>query len=319
MQRQRHPMLSQAFALSEQGRDAEAIAIVERLAAAGEPESLFTLGDLYWRGAGVKLDMARGRELFKMASAAGHPVATRAYTNLLASGNAGARDWGAALRRLADEARTDSRRAQMLSAIASMDLDANGDPRSIPAGRKLSDSLQLTLFERAFSPQECDFLILVAEPTFVPSLIGTSTGDVRDPIRTSDGSTMHWLIEDPAIHAINRRLAALSGTVVDQGEALQILRYRPGEQYRRHFDWLGREKARIITALIYLNDDYEGGETEFHKAGLTIRGRKGDVIVFKSVGPDGDLDTMTEHAGLPVTKGTKYLASRWIRAYRYVP
>ena len=48
---------------------------------------------------------------------------------------------------------------------------------------------------------------------------------------------MHWLIEDPVIHALNRRLAAVSGTAWDQGEPLQILRYSPGQQYRNHFDF----------------------------------------------------------------------------------
>jgi prolyl 4-hydroxylase len=255
-----------------------------------------------------------------MAAAAGNPVALRACTNLLASGIAGPRDWAGALRRLAEEARSDSRRAQMLSLIAAMALDADGGPRSIPAWRKLGDSPRIALFERAFSPAECDFLILVAEPSFAPSLVGNAPGpDIRDPIRTSDGATLHWLIEDPATHAINRRLAAMSGTAAEQGEPMQILRYQPGQQYRRHVDWLGKDKARVITALVYLNDEYEGGETEFHKAGLKIRGRKGDAIVFVSVGPDGDLDPMSEHAGLPVTNGTKYLASRWIRAHLQTP
>jgi prolyl 4-hydroxylase len=319
-QQQRHPMLVQAFALAEAGRDAEAIGIIEGLARQGEPESLFTLGDAHWRGASLPQNLAQGRELFRLASDGGHPVALRAYTNLLASGIAGPRDWNGAIQRLREEAKIDSRRAQMLSLIEAMDLDAAGDPRALPPGRPQTDKLQLTRFERAFTPAECDFLVLIAEPTFQPSVVATDAGvDVRDPIRTSDGSTMHWLIEDPVVHAVNRRLAALSGTRVEQGEPLQILRYRPGQQYRRHVDWLGPDQARVITALIYLNEEYEGGETQFPKAGVKIRGRKGDAIVFKSVLEDGRLDPMSEHAGLPVTKGAKFLASRWIRAHRYVP
>ena len=42
---QRHPMLSQAFALAQGGRVDEALAIIRRLAAQGEPEALFTLAD----------------------------------------------------------------------------------------------------------------------------------------------------------------------------------------------------------------------------------------------------------------------------------
>jgi prolyl 4-hydroxylase len=289
----RHPMLTQAFALAETGRETEAMTIIERLAAQGEPEALFTLADLHWRGGPVPQDFARGRMLFGKASDAGHPMALRAYTNLLASGIAGVADWPGAMRRLRVEARGDMRRAHMLALIEAMNLDGKGDPKSLPAGRRLSEIPEVTLFRGAFSPAECDFLMLVAEPTYEVSLVKDDWGgDVRNQVRTSDGSTIHWLIEDPAIHA-------------------------PGQQYHPHVDWLGEENARIRTALVYLNDDYAGGETAFVKTGLRVRGRKGDVLVFSSVNAAGGFEPLSEHAGLPVTSGTKYLASRWIRASRH--
>ena len=315
---QRHPLLSQAATLAQEGRQSEAFAIIERLAAEGEPEALFTLADLHWRGGPVPQDYARARFLFWKASHAGHPVALRAYTNLLASGIAGPPDWPRAMSRLREEAQGDQRRAQMLALIEAMDLDEKGDPKALPTGQRLNDVPMVTAFARAFTPAECDFLMLVAEPTYGESLVKSDTGDdIRDPIRTSDGSTIHWLIEDPAIHAMNRRLAALTGTDVHQGEPVQILRYRPGQQYHPHVDWLGEANARILTALVYLNDDYEGGETAFMQLGIKVKGRKGDVLVFSSIGPDGNFEPRSEHAGLPVTGGTKYLASRWIRASRH--
>jgi prolyl 4-hydroxylase len=314
----RHKLIEEAFSLAEAGRDDEARQILTRLAGEGHGEALFLLGDLYWRGAGVEHDFRRGRELFRQASDRGFPMAVRAYTNLLASGIAGPGDWSAAMGRLRKEAEGDALRALMLSLIEAMRLDSKGDPVSLPQGEKLSDSPLAILYRGAFSPGECDYLLRIAEPMYGPSLVGDGAGgDIRDPIRTSDGSTIHWLIEDPAVHALNRRLAALSGTRADQGEALQILRYRPGEQYRRHVDWLGAKQARVLTALVYLNDAYEGGETEFPRAGLTIRGHRGDVLVFRSINAQGELDENSEHAGLPVTSGVKYLASRWIRAHRF--
>jgi prolyl 4-hydroxylase len=176
----------------------------------------------------------------------------------------------------------------------------------------------VTIFRHGFTPAECDFLMTVAEPTYEESKVIGTEGDIRTLLRTSDGSTMHWLIEDPATHALNRRLAAFTSTNVDQGEPLHILRYRPGQEYRPHVDWLLDDNPRIMTALVYLNEDYAGGETEFIKTGLKVRGRKGDVLVFRSQGPDGGLDPLSEHAGLPVTSGTKYLASRWIRTRKHI-
>lgn len=311
--------LTEAFSLWRAGRAAEALAIIQQRAAASEPDALFALADMYWRGVGVEQDLARGRELFDTASEAGQPMARRAYTNLLSSGIAGPRDWSRALTRLEHEARTDGLRARMLSLIRAMRIDPNGDPLGVLAPEQLSEEPGVWLFQSAFTPVECDFLILLAEPTYERSLVKIDGEDVPDPIRTSDGAAIHWLIEDPATHAINRRLAALSRTTVEQGEPLYILRYRPGQQYHPHVDWLAEPNRRVLTALTYLNDDYEGGETLFVKTGLKVRGRKGDTLLFRDVGRDGNFDPLSEHAGLPVTGGTKYLASRWIREGRHTP
>lgn len=311
-------MLVHAFSLARAGRVPEGLAILERLAAEGEPEALFTLAEMHWVGGPVPQDFARGRALFRQASEAGNPLAMRAYTNLLASGIAGERDWPAALVRLRDEAREDSGRALVLARIEAMDLDDRGDPAALPPPDRLSDAPAVALFAGAFTAEECAFLLEIADPAWKPCFVSDGMGGyVQDPIRTSEGLTTHWLIEDPAVHALNRRLAALSGTTPEQGEALQLLRYRPGQQYRAHVDWDGGDNGRIKTALVYLNDDYAGGETLFVKTGLKVKGAKGDVLVFRSADADGGLDPLSEHAGLPVTGGVKYLASRWIHERRY--
>jgi prolyl 4-hydroxylase len=207
----------------------------------------------------------------------------------------------------------------MLSLIRQMDLNPEGDPRTPPRGQVLSESPHVMLFPRLFSAAECDYLMDAAEPTYAPSLVGGAATRDSDPIRTSDGSTLHWLIEDPAIHALNRRLAAASGTAYDWGESMQILRYREGQQYRSHMDYVpGAKDQRIMTALIYLNTEYEGGETAFVRTELRIKGGKGDAIVFRNTLADRRPDLMSEHAGLSVTRGVKYLASRWIRERRHI-
>ena len=78
------------------------------------------------------------------------------------------------------------------------------------------------------------------------------------------------------------------------------------------------DNRRLLTALIYLNDDYEGGETAFVQTGLKVRGVLGDVLLFDNSLPDGEVDPLAEHAGMPVTRGTKYLATRWIREKRWI-
>jgi prolyl 4-hydroxylase len=107
---------------------------------------------------------------------------------------------------------------------------------------------------------------------------------------------------------------------VEQGEPLQVLRYAPGQQYRRHLDGVpGLANQRILTALVYLNHGYTGGGTAFPKADLTVEGRQGDVLVFRNASGDGRIDPLSEHAGLPVATGTKLLASRWIHSHPVAP
>lgn len=315
------PELARAFALAAEGRGGEAVRIIQALAGKGDPEALFTLADMHWRGELVAEDLPHGRALFGQAAETGHPLAARAFTNLLATGIAGTRDWPAAMARLRDEARVDARRAAMLALIEAMVLTPTGFAATPPRGQAIAERPEIIVFRNLFTAEECDFLLALAEPSYEAATVVSASGaDVRDAVRTSDGATIHWLIEDPATHALNRRLAAASGTLYEQGEPLLILRYRPGQQYRRHFDAIpGAANQRFKTALVYLNADYEGGETEFGRIGLMFRGQKGDAIVFRNTIEDSRADPLAEHAGMPVIGGTKYLASRWIRERRHLP
>lgn len=287
----------------------------------GEPEALVLLADFHWQGGPVRQDPAVARDYYRRASDAGQARASVVYTNLLASGLCGPVDWPAALARLRREAVSDPHRARALALIGKMDITETGEPCATPVGQAISGSPHVTLFPQLFTDEECEFLMRLAEPGFHASTVVDAQGrDVPDPMRSSDGSPLHWMIEDPALNALNRRLAAVSGTAFDQAEAMLILCYRPGQEYRRHFDALpGLENQRVRTALVYLNDGYTGGETEFPRASLKVKGRRGDAIVFQNTGPDGRADPMSEHAGLPVTQGVKYLASRWIRERRHLP
>jgi prolyl 4-hydroxylase len=56
-----------------------------------------------------------------------------------------------------------------------------------------------------------------------------------------------------------------------QGEAMQILRYKPGQQYRPHLDARAdAANTREVTALVYLNHNYKGGETSFAERKLIV-------------------------------------------------
>lgn len=299
----------------------EGLEPLRELAMAGNPHAVFTLARLTWTGHMLPQDPKRGRVLFEYAASAGHTQANLLVTNLLASGVAGPRDWPAALERLAVEGRQLPGRRAPLALVQAMALDGNGDPMAVPGAERLSEQPDLRLFRGLITPAECDYLMRVADPLFQPSMVYNNEGEeVRDTIRTSEGAGIYWLAEDAAIHALNRRIAKATGTNYEQGEPLQVLRYSPGQEYRPHFDYLqGSDNPRPWTALIYLNEDYEGGATRFVQTGHEVRGRTGDVLVFGNSDGSGARDPLAQHAGMPVTSGVKYLATRWIRERRHIP
>lgn len=308
--------------LAANGRVPEAVLLISRAAAAGDGDALFTLG--LWRLGGrfVPLDVAQARDLFRRAGEAGRADGAIVHTNFLAAGVGGPADWPAALARLRKLAQTDARAGAQLRLIKAMRLADDGGPVSTPSAERCSDAPFVERFAGLLAPAECAYLIEASERMLKPSLIvdERSGRQIPHPIRSSDGAMFSWLLANPAVHAINRRIAAVSGTDVDQGEPLQILRYGPGQQYKPHFDAIaGLANQRIVTVIVYLNDGYEGGETRFGRTGLTIKGRKGDAILFRNVTPEGRADPLSEHAGLPVASGTKLIATRWIRGAPFVP
>lgn len=314
------PELHQVEALLMAGRQAEAIAETQRLSLQAVPAAVMLLGQMKWGGM-VAQDPVGARKLFERASDLGDPTAAVFATNLIASGVAGERDWPRALARLAQEATKDKDRARALTLIEAMALDFAGEPQALPEPEVISDQPRIRIFRQLFTPTECDYLLKVAEGLYQPSMVYNAARQlVRDPIRTSDGATLHWLVEDSAVHALLRRIGKATGTDASQGEASQVLRYQPGQEYKPHYDYVrASDNQRIVTALVWLNEDYQGGETAFLRTGQKLRGRKGDALVFWNSLEDGSIDPLTEHAGLPVQRGTKLLFNRWIRASRWQP
>jgi len=294
----------------------QAIARLEAAAAAGDRASLIELGVWNLDGRHIPRDLRQSRECFRQAGELGDTTAEHVYICFLANGVGGEADWQAANRHLRKLATTDAMAARQIELVEAMALDAGGFPMVKPVGRQLSTSPAVWTFDCFASRAECLYLIDTAEPLFAQSsVVDPNTGKLRPhPVRTSDGAMFPWASEDLVISALNRRIAAASNTEAEFGEPLQILRYMPGQEYRPHLDALpNASNQRILTMLVYLNDGYSGGETFFTRTGLKIAGSTGDGLLFRNTGPGGHSDHNAEHAGLPVIRGEKFIASRWIR------
>ncbi|WP_375271267.1 2OG-Fe(II) oxygenase [Sphingomonas sp.] len=309
--------IAEAQRLLDRGAVAEAAALLERTADAGSAEAAMLLAVCYLRGERVSRDLVRARAHLRRAVGIGHVDAALMEVALTANGSGAPADWARALDLLGVAANADPVAAEQLRLLRAMELDARGMPRTASPSEPVSTAPRITRFRRFFSPAECAHVAGVTGALLAPArVIDPATGQWRaHPVRTSDDAAIGPAQEDLVIRALNLRIAAASGTRVERGEALTVLRYRPGQQFRPHLDTIaGATNQRRATMLVYLNEGYGGGETHFPDANVTITPRGGDAILFENLRDDGSPDPATRHAGLPVTRGVKWLATRWIRA-----
>lgn len=147
---------------------------------------------------------------------------------------------------------------------------------------------------------------------------------VRDPHRQSLSMTFAPHLQDLVHVAVERLMARMADCPPAHSERLNLLFYRPGEQYKPHVDYFAPDDAgaareieragqRVATSLICLHAAEEGGATRFPRFGTAWSGAAGDGLSFRNVRADGEIEPLSLHQGEPVTSGWKALASLWLR------
>jgi len=200
----------------------------------------------------------------------------------------------------------------------------------LPAVETLHGAPLIRKLPGVIHPLVLDALINLAAPLVKRSqIVDARTGEVRaDPMRNSSHITLGPRQHDHVLEAIERCTSRVTGVPVLNGEFLQVLRYKPGQEFRPHVDYFNESGAgsyrsladggqRAQTVLTYLNDDYSGGSTCFPELQLDVKARRGDMLHFHNLGADGLGHRDSLHAGMPVTAGEKWLLSQWIRSERY--
>jgi hypothetical protein len=279
-------------------------------------------------------DQALCLRLLQGAAANGDAIAACLLAERLANGEGTLADVTAAT---ALRAQASTQGTPLLPTIsAGMPLQLPAAPRQLalddalapPPMTVLSEHPRIAMVDGLLSKDECRLLIATAHPGLRAShTVDPDTGlPIALPLRTSSDASLDPVLEDIALRVLQLRICAAAGIDLPQAEHLIVLRYEPGEQYRPHRDYLppgrierDRPQAgnRVRTICVYLNDVEAGGETEFMLADVKIAPKAGAAVVFDNLKQDGSPDADSLHAGLPVERGVKWLATLWLRQGRY--
>jgi prolyl 4-hydroxylase len=308
------------------------------------PRETARLGLRYLTAKDGTVDPARGVALIEQAALAGDAEGAYLMATIASSSFLGPQNWNKALDYLMRAAQQGHEPAQSsLRILAGGPLgnkiegkDWAGMRREIdlviwlapPEIRLLRESPRIRAIEKFVPPAACDWLIAQAQgrlsrATIYDKATGATTEDSR---RTNSEFDLDIETSGVLTFVIRGRIGTITRRQDMAMEVPKILNYAPGETFAEHFDFLNpaepafaaelaQRGQRTDTFLIYLNDDFLGGETNFPRIGLSHLGAKGDALLFTNVNEAGAPDNDTMHAGLPPTSGEKWIFSQWIRKF----
>jgi prolyl 4-hydroxylase len=194
-----------------------------------------------------------------------------------------------------------------------------------PGGNQIADDPPVFLFDDFLSSDECAHLVELSEPHMTRAVVSGGIEGVESNGRTGG---VNWVAHDqtPTALTISTRIADLVGLPLVNAEALQVINYGPGEEYRPHYDaWeagtetgdrcLARGGQRLVTCLIYLGRVDAGGGTFFPRLDIEVLPRSGRMVLFHNCyAGTSERHPGSLHGGMPPEAGTKWACNLWFRA-----
>jgi len=114
-----------------------------------------------------------------------------------------------------------------------------------------------------------------------------------------------WRTFLTTIDTISNTMLPPHGFNLTCDEGYSLLRYGPNNYYKEHTDY-HNTAVRVLSGLLYLNDDFEGGEIDFRRQNYRIKPTAGTIIFFPS-------SWTHPHTAMPVTRGIRYNIVSWWR------
>ncbi|MEE4246521.1 MAG: 2OG-Fe(II) oxygenase [Kangiellaceae bacterium] len=194
----------------------------------------------------------------------------------------------------------------------------------------LSDDFLCQTQGSVISLADCDIIIRAFAHIVQPSVIHNPTTGQSEPhpFRTSYGASFSEMPPLLLLSFIEVYIAEKLHLDLNEMESPQLLKYDINQEYKAHYDFLSDEalalqkmpgNQRVKTHIIYLNDNYDGGETEFNKLNISVKGKAGDLLSFANSNKSDKIITESLHSSRPIKQGTKWVLVTWQRqrAWRY--
>jgi prolyl 4-hydroxylase len=193
--------------------------------------------------------------------------------------------------------------------------------------RELSADPRICALDSFITPAVCDWLIARARTRLTRARVydPVNRQDVIGQTRTNSVANFGLADVEVLDVLLQTKMSRACGLPMNHMEAPAVLYYDAGEEASNHYDFvnpaiadyaaeIARNGQRVVTFLVYLNDDYEGGETSFPSLGLSHKGRRGQGLFFVNAYADMQPDLRMLHAGRPPTRGAKWIVSQFIRS-----
>ncbi|MCP5144456.1 MAG: 2OG-Fe(II) oxygenase [Gammaproteobacteria bacterium] len=341
--------VTEAAGFDAQGRHDEAINVLARGTKQGDLAAMTLLGKRLLTGDRAPPMAKEGISFLVDAANAGGGEAANRLAVLLALGYGVPQSWSNALDALTVAAERGYRPAQgqLFCLARDRELAAqalNPNPsqslwrglagtvsvsfwtQTPPGMNILSESPVVTHITGFAPPPVCQWLIELARDRLAPAMVYDSAAQevVRHQTRTNTAAIFDMMSTDLLNVLLQARISAAVKIPIRQFEAATVLHYSVGEEITPHFDFIDPDSAdyenqirtagqRAITFLVYLNEEYEGGQTGFPKLSVEVQGKRGEALFFINALPDGSPDLRTEHIGAPPRSGEKWIVTQFIR------